>query len=171
MEDPPEDGKRPLLGRLKSRMGSLRHLSLRDRIDRISPAFVKKGARRITETDLDRIVERAETIKERFRSGGPLGRLVEDGRLLLGLVRDVRRGQYRTVPMWTVSAVGMALLYVLNPLDLIPDALPALGLIDDAAVVSACLSLVEQDLREYRTWLEAHPEASVLNELPSEQEE
>lgn len=32
------------------------------------------------------------------------------------------------------------------------DTLPLLGLLDDAAVVSACLSLVEQDLRDYRAW-------------------
>jgi uncharacterized membrane protein YkvA (DUF1232 family) len=47
------------------------------------------------------------------------------------------------------------LLYVLNPFDLVPDALPLLGLLDDAAVVSACLSLVEQDLRDYRDWKQA----------------
>ena len=43
-------------------------------------------------------------------------------------------------------------LKILNPLDLIPDALPVLGLLDDAAVVSACLALVEQDLYAYRQW-------------------
>ena len=39
-----------------------------------------------------------------------------------------------------------------------PDALPLLGLLDDAAVVSACLSLVEQDLRDYQAWKQSQVE-------------
>lgn len=34
------------------------------------------------------------------------------------------------------------LLYVLSPLDLIPDFIPIIGYIDDAMVVAACLALV-----------------------------
>lgn len=37
-----------------------------------------------------------------------------------------------------------------------PDALPVLGLAEDAAVVSACLALVEQDLYAYRDWYRKH---------------
>ena len=47
---------------------------------------------------------------------------------------------------------------MLNPLDLIPDALPVLGVLDDAAVVSACLVLLEQDLHDYRRWLRQGPD-------------
>lgn len=133
--------------------------------------YVREKAKDITEADLDTIVERADAIEKRFRSGGPLRRLFENGRLLLELVLDVRRGRYREAPVWTLSAVGVALLYVLNPLDLIPDTLPLLGLVDDAAVVSACLSLVEQDLRKYRRWRQAHPDESVLEDADDDPEE
>lgn len=34
-----------------------------------------------------------------------------------------------------------------NPLDLIPDVIPVLRLLDGAAVISMCLIVVEQDLR------------------------
>jgi uncharacterized membrane protein YkvA (DUF1232 family) len=34
----------------------------------------------------------------------------------------------------------------------VPDVLPIVGQIDDAAVVAGCLILVEQDLHAYRQW-------------------
>lgn len=126
-----------------------------ERLTEIDEDYVKRGAKEITEVDLDTVVERAEAIEERFRGSGPLQRLLEDGRLLLELVRDARQGRYQAVPVWTLSAAGFTLLYVLNPFDMIPDTLPLLGLLDDAAVVSACLSLVEQDLRDYQAWKRA----------------
>ena len=137
--------------------------SLADWVAEIDEDYVKQGAKDISEVDLDTVVERAEAIEERFQGSGPLQRLLEDGRLLLELVRDAQEGRYRAVPVWTLSAAGFALLYVLNPFDLVPDALPLLGLLDDAAVVSACLSLVEQDLRDYRAWRQAHPGESVVD--------
>ena len=126
--------------------------SLRDRLEALDEDYVEEGARDITETDLETVVEEADAIEERFRTYGPLRRLLEDGQLLLGLVRDVRAGRYRRVPLWTLSAAAFALLYVLNPFDVIPDALPVLGVLDDAAVVSACFTLLEQDLHDYRAW-------------------
>lgn len=142
--------------RLRRRWDRLRDTAVGDRLSTIDPDYVEEGARSVTEADLDTVVQRAEAIEERFRGNGPLGRLVEDGRLLLSLVRDARHGRYRAVPVWTLSAAGFALLYVLNPFDLVPDALPLVGLLDDAAVISACLSLVEQDLRDYRAWRQTH---------------
>ena len=126
--------------------------SLRDRLEALDEDYVEEGARDITETDLETVVEEADAIEERFRSYGPLRRLLEDGQLLLGLVRDVRAGRYRRIPLWSLSAAAFALLYVLNPFDVIPDALPVLGVLDDAAVVSACFTLLEQDLQDYRAW-------------------
>ena len=137
---------------LRRRFRGAEDESLMDRVADIDEDYIERGAEGISEVDLDTVVERAEAIEERFRRSGPLQRLLEDGRLLLELVRDAQEGRYRAVPVWTLSAAGFALLYVLNPFDLVPDALPLLGLLDDAAVVSACLSLVEQDLRDYQAW-------------------
>lgn len=135
--------------------------TLPDRLASLDEEYVEEGAREITESDLDTVVEQADAIEERFRRSGPLRRLLEDGRLLLAFVRDVRHGRYRSVPVWSLSAVGFALLYVLNPFDVVPDALPVVGLIDDAAIVSACLALVEQDLHDYRAWRRAQQERTA----------
>jgi len=157
---PVRDRLRNVLPRLKARarlvrrrMQSRSDTSLAERLESIDPEFVEEGARDVTESDVETVVERADAIEERFRDNGPLRRLLDDGQLLLALVRDTWQGRYQNVPWWTVSGAAFALLYVLNPLDLVPDALPVLGVIDDAAVVSACLVLLEQDLHDYKRWL------------------
>ncbi|PSQ97309.1 MAG: hypothetical protein BRD55_03225 [Bacteroidetes bacterium SW_9_63_38] len=154
---PQEEDRDKLVPRLKTRMRALRR-QLRstgwgDRLERLDESYVEEGAQSVTETDLDTVVEKADAIEDRFRDNGPLRRLLDDGRSLLGLVQDVRRGRYTQAPVWTLSAAGFALLYVLNPMDVVPDALPLVGVLDDAAVVSACLALLEQDLYDYRAWL------------------
>lgn len=123
-----------------------------DKLEALDEQFVKEGARTVTDTDVETVVEEADAIEERFRNHGPLRRLLDDGQLLLSLIRDVRRGRYRQVPMWTLSAAAFTLLYVLNPFDVIPDVLPVVGVLDDAAVISACLVLLEQDLYDYKQW-------------------
>jgi uncharacterized membrane protein YkvA (DUF1232 family) len=142
--------------RLKARARLLRRQlrasNLPATLEALNESYVEEGARAVTDTDLDTVVEEADAIEERFRNHGPLRRVMEDGQLLLDLIRDVRRGRYRNVPVWTLSAAAFALLYVLNPFDVVPDAIPVLGVLDDAAVVSACLALLEQDLYDYRAW-------------------
>jgi len=129
---------------------------IRDRVKEalrtIDTDFVEKGSRSIGEDDVQHVVEKADTIEKRFSKEGPLGRLVDDGQLFLSLVKDYWRREYRQIPYWTLAAVTFTLLYVANPLDLVPDALPGVGLIDDAAVLSVCLLMVEQDLHDYSAW-------------------
>jgi len=140
---------------VRRRMQSTSDSSLAERLEAIDPEFVAEGAREVSDADVETVLQEADAIEERFRDNGPLRRLLEDGRLLLSLIRDTWQGRYRGVPWWTVGGAAFALLYVLNPLDLIPDALPVLGALDDAAVVSACLVLLEQDLYDYQQWLTA----------------
>jgi uncharacterized membrane protein YkvA (DUF1232 family) len=45
-----------------------------------------------------------------------------------------------------------ALLYVLTPLDLIPDFIPLAGFVDDAAVFAFVLTFAQGDLVRYREW-------------------
>ena len=68
------------------------------------------------------------------------------------IVRQIPPGKVTTYG--TIAAVVFGLIYVFNPLDLVPDVLPFLGAVDDATVIGALLMLVERDLKKYRTWKE-----------------
>ncbi len=128
----------------------------------IGEQLVKDGAGKVMPADVDKVVAKSEEIQRRFTSGGPLHRFLEDGRLLVAAVRDYWTGRYRKWPLGTIGAVVFTLLYVLDPLDLVPDVLPIIGQIDDAAVVAACLFLVEHDLRIYATWKLSQPGSPAL---------
>ena len=63
-----------------------------------------------------------------------LARLVPD---LLVLVR--RLAADRRVPRWRRWALGLTLAYLAFPLDLVPDAVPVAGQLDDVLVVTLAL--------------------------------
>ena len=81
-----------------------------------------------------------------------LSRLLEDLKLLVLLIRDYWRGAYRNVSFWSIVVFSIAMLYILSPIDIIPDFNLGLGQIDDAAVMVLCLNFLEKDLHKYRDW-------------------
>ena len=121
-------------------------------LNKAEEEFVKEGAQKITEKDLEKVVNRSEEIKKKFSAKGPLARFIEDGQLLIAIVKDYWSGGYRQIPYGVIGSIVFTLLYVLNPFDLVPDMLPVIGQVDDMAVMGACLMLVERDLHKYRDW-------------------
>ncbi len=124
------------------------------RLPWINRKYVQKKAAGMTEKDVGTVVEKAKTIRGRFQHVGPLGKYLQDVELLISIVKDYWTGEYRDIPWWALSAIVFALLYVISPVDLIPDFIPVIGYLDDAAVVSICLKLVEQELHTYKAWKE-----------------
>jgi uncharacterized membrane protein YkvA (DUF1232 family) len=85
---------------------------------------------------------------DRFRN---LPQLWRSGRLALRLLRDPR------VPIAAKVIFGAAVVYMLSPLDIVPDWLPVLGQADDLVVLLAGVNLF---LRACPKWLvEEHEDA------------
>lgn len=103
------------------------------------------------DSDIRRVNERADDIEDKLPK---LRQWMEQGRLMLSLVKDYVTGAYREVPYWAISATALALLYVLNPIDILPDLIPGIGYLDDATVVAFCLKLMERELEKYTAWRE-----------------
>lgn len=81
-----------------------------------------------------------------------IGRIGADLPVLLRLARAWASGEYRRIPLKSIVLVVAAVLYFLNPLDLIPDFLPIVGYLDDAAVVGYVLRTLQQELEIFRAW-------------------
>ncbi len=124
-------------------------------LEKPSEEFVEEGAEKVTPKDIEIVVKKSDEIKKKFNARGPLKRFVEDGKLLIALVKDWRSGTYRQVMYGTIAAIVFALIYVFDPFDIVPDFLPIIGAVDDATIIGACLMLIERDLNKYRSWKES----------------
>jgi len=86
------------------------------------------------------------------RDPSALRAIREDAAALVRLARETIAGRYRRIPKGTVAAVLAALIYLVNPLDLVPDLVPGLGLLDDAVVVAWVIRQVRRDLDAFLAW-------------------
>ena len=120
--------------------------------ENLSEEIVKDGAQNVTQKDIQKVISRSEELQRKFSARGPLARFVEDGKLLMSIVKDYWAGAYRQVPYGVIASSVFTLIYVLNPFDMVPDVLPLIGQLDDVAVLGACLLMVEQDLHKYKDW-------------------
>lgn len=116
---------------------------------------LEADTRQVSGEDLKTLLDRQQSIEAKVHGSGRLKRFGTDIKLMFSLIRDYWKGDYRQIPWKSIAVISAALLYVLNPLDLIPDALLLIGLIDDAAVVATALIWVESDLYRYAAWKEA----------------
>jgi len=71
---------------------------------------------------------------------------------MLRLIRAYYRGEYRDVATSTLLVIVAAVVYVVNPLDLIPDWVPGLGLLDDAFIVAFAVRQTKQSLDDFMSW-------------------
>lgn len=120
--------------------------------DKTAKHELDKEASQVHKEDLQSLLERQKAIEDKVKNSGKLKRFGTDIHLMFSLIRDYWRGDYRAIPWKSIAAIAGALLYVMNPLDLIPDLIFGFGLLDDAGVVALCLKLVESDLHKYAAW-------------------
>jgi len=70
---------------------------------------------------------------------------------MLRLVRAYYRGEYK-VPQTTLLLIVAVLVYLVNPLDLLPDWIPGLGLLDDAFIVALAVGKTRRTLEDFMVW-------------------
>ena len=128
--------------------------------------YVREGAAKVTDKDIEEVADRADDIRKQFSARGPLKRFVEDGRIMTALLKDWRAGKYRGALRWTIAAAAFALIYVINPFDIVPDVIPFVGAVDDASVIAACLFLIERDLFKYRDWKISQAGSETIDVTP-----
>lgn len=84
-----------------------------------------------------------------------VGQFQEDVLILARLVKAWTLGRYRQLPWKSVLYAVAAILYFVNPIDLIPDAIVGIGFLDDAAVAAAVVRAIHKDLQAFRKWEDA----------------
>ena len=81
----------------------------------------------------------ANAIKEKF--------------LILGrLAKAYATGKYRDIPWKSLLIILAAVIYFINPIDLIPDIVPVLGFSDDFSILIWVYSSVTKEVDKFLTW-------------------
>lgn len=85
-------------------------------------------------------------------SDGPTGFLARVGSIPR-MIRDVMSGRYDGVSRGRLLIMLLAVVYIVSPIDLVPEALLTIpGLADDAAVVGWLIAAVLGATTAYRAW-------------------
>lgn len=112
----------------------------------------RKYAGKVSEETVGEMVEKEGKLKGFFRHISVLQKYWKDVCDIFSLLKDWMAGRYPVIPWTVIATLVGALLYVLSPLDLIPDFIPVVGFTDDAGVFAMALSFAGADLEKYREW-------------------
>jgi len=116
-------------------------------------------ARDVTEGQVKHAAERGREFVERppwyARHGA--SRVLSHLDLARRVLGDYVGGRYRKIPWVSLAALTAAVLYVLSPLDLIPDFLVPIGWTDDLLVMAIAWQFLKGDLRRYCEWKGIEP--------------
>ena len=81
------------------------------------------------------------------------GSVTKEKFFVLGrLIKAYALGQYREVPWKTILLIVAAVIYFVNPLDLVPDIIPLTGLTDDFAVLVWVYNSVSNEIDKFLDW-------------------
>ncbi len=93
-----------------------------------------------------------EALEKAEKSKGLLGKILDDLIVVFRLVKAWGRGKYSRMPIRTITLVIATLLYFVNPFDVIPDFIPVVGYLDDAALIAASVQAIRGDLSDFKKW-------------------
>jgi uncharacterized membrane protein YkvA (DUF1232 family) len=78
---------------------------------------------------------------------------VKEKIFLLGrLIKAYAQGQYREIPWKTMLIVVAAVIYFINPLDLLPDFIPVAGLADDFGILLWVYNSLQNEINKFIAW-------------------
>ena len=80
------------------------------------------------------------------------GRLLKDLQLLVRLLKASVSGAYTGFSVHKLVTIVAAILYLISPLDVIPDFIPVVGYADDAAVIAWVLNSIAEELKDFQSW-------------------
>ncbi len=119
---------------------------------KIDDVYMEEKISEINDGDVEILIDSEEKIEKKLAGANSLSKYVEIGKIMMGMVKDMKRGAYTSVPWFVIATIVMVLLYMLNPLDLVPDFIPGVGYLDDLAILSLGMGWIETDVHKYLDW-------------------
>ena len=115
---------------------------------------VEKGSSEIDNNKLDLIVNDEEEIKKKSSrlDSNKFMKLIKQLKLAVSLIKDFKNKVYTDIPWRSIAFLGAAVIYFINPFDMVPDMLPVFGFADDAVLFASIFKSIQFDLEKYAEW-------------------
>ena len=114
---------------------------------------INKRAEGMTDKDIGETIGKEKKAEEMAKESSFLRQYWKDIKTSFALLKDWYMGNYKKIPFRMVASIAVAMLYLVSPLDVVPDWLPFGGLLDDALVLAAIFAMSRRDLDEYLVWV------------------
>ena len=99
---------------------------------------------------VDQIIE--EVQKRLGDFPGSMKDIVKDVPVLIRMIKGYITGTYKDISPKVIASMLGALLYLVKGKDIIPDYIPVLGLVDDAAVLAVAIRINRKELDAFQAW-------------------
>ena len=143
------DAAKRALGHLWESLAKEAHTKFSGIADEVEKKF-NESRERVKEADVKEALNKAGSKIEKLAqsASAEAQKLAKQAKLLYMMLRDAVSGKFKA-PWVTVATLTACMLYLINPIDVLPDFIPGIGLIDDALAIALCISIVRIDLRRY----------------------
>ena len=94
-------------------------------------------------------------VEEKAKNVPAIGEQLSDLTLIISMARDYITKAYTDIAEKTILFEIGALIYLISPIDLIPDKFKGIGHLDDIAVILFVQKLCHDDIEKYRAWKQA----------------
>ena len=115
----------------------------------ISKAAWLKLAQKFVGDNMKLLALAGEAVSYVTKKKGNVKDMRDDVLLLCAYVRDVATSRYKGYKVWNLTVIVAAIIYLVSPIDAIPDFIVG-GFIDDMSVIAWAFSKVGKELKMYK---------------------
>ena len=105
--------------------------------------------------DTEKLQALLQDLEKKIKDVPHVGDVLADLPILVSMITSYLKKEYTEIPTSSLIAIVVAFIYLVNPFDLVPDSIPVIGLLDDAAVVGFVVKSIHDDLEVYKKWKES----------------
>lgn len=100
-------------------------------------------------SDPERMEKLAEESFALLKGEGKMAEVRREGLLLWKLAKDTITGRYRGLKKRNLFLIVAGLMYLVNPMDIVPDFIFAVGFADDVAVLMYVFKKLDKEIKAY----------------------
>ncbi|MFZ4589627.1 MAG: YkvA family protein [Ignavibacteria bacterium] len=108
----------------------------------------------VDDAKINQVLGKEKAIEEKRSKLNPMKffMLFKQVKLAFEMLKDYKQKKYKNVPWKAIAMIVTALVYFLNPIDLIPDFMGVIGFTDDAIVLAFVFKSIRDELIKYCDW-------------------